>query len=141
MIRPHHLLRHIGRGKVTFRGLLLRISSKPISCKLTTVIRTESFDVRVVLILSTRGICPTDLKGFIFHPKMLKPSVASVVISKSHIIPTSSQAKSGRNAPNVRMDFFTRLGLVVLLAPYVHYLLEGCLDIFTKITNEGRKNR
>ena len=102
MIRPHHLLRGIGRGKATLRGLLLRISSNPISCKLTAVIRTESFDMRVVLSLSTRGICPTDLKGFVFRPKMLKSSVASVVISKIHIIPTSSQAKSGRNAPNVR---------------------------------------
>ena len=34
------------------------------------------------------------------------------------------------------MDFFTRLGLVVLLAPYVQYLLAGCLD---RITNEGRE--
>ena len=32
-----------------------------------------------------------------------------------------------------------RLGLVVLLAPYVQYLLVGCLDIFTEITNEGRE--
>ena len=31
-----------------------------------------------------------------------------------------------------------RLGLVVLLAPYVQYLLAGCLDIFTRITNEER---
>ena len=84
MIRPHHLLRHIGRGKVTFRGLMLRISSKLISCKLTAVIRTGSFNVRVILSLSTRGICRAD------------------------IIPTSSQEKSGSKATNVRMDFFTK---------------------------------
>jgi hypothetical protein len=50
VIQPHHLLRRtIGRGKSTFRGLLLRIGGILISCKLTAVIRTESFDVRVVL--------------------------------------------------------------------------------------------
>ena len=29
--------------------------------------------------------------------------------------------------------------LVELLAPYVQYLPAGCLDIFTRITNEGRE--
>ena len=108
MIRPHHLQRRISRGKATFHGLLLRISSKQISCKLTAVIRKESFDVCVVLSLSTRGICPADRKGFVFRPKYLNPSVSSVIISKSHIMPTSSQAKSERKALNVHMDFFTK---------------------------------
>ena len=111
MTRPLHLLMHIGRGKVTFGGLLLRISSKLINCKLTAVIRTESFNARVVLSLSTRGKFPADLKSFVFRPKCLKHSVSSVIISESHIIPTSSQAKSGGKAPNVGMDFFTDLGL------------------------------
>ena len=134
MIRPHHLLRPIGRGKATFRGLLLRISSKLISCKLTAVVtRTELFEVHVVLSLSTRRICPTDLKGFVFRPEWLKPSVASMIISKSHIIPTSSEAKSERKAPNVGINFFTKTWLCCSLLTY-----SICLRVVLKYSQESQ---
>ena len=49
-------------GRAIFRSFLPRIISKLISYKPTAVIRTESFDVRFVLSLSTKGKCPANLE-------------------------------------------------------------------------------
>src|SRR5712672_2465813 len=105
----------IRHGKAALRALLLRMSSKPIARKLTATIRTESFDARVMPYLRRGRKGFVRLDSLVFGSKYFKPSISSMVVRKSNIIPTSSQGQ--RRGPNVLTGFFSKyLGLWVVLA-------------------------
>ena len=86
------MLRCIGSGEALFSALLLKISSKFIAGELTAAIRMESFDACTMLSSSLRRKGLIGQEGFILGSKHFKPSKAGVIISKSHIVLSSSEA-------------------------------------------------